>query len=528
MKTKLFFVAVITATCIGSLQKVNAQSWLLGGNTVSQDTSFGTKNLHSVKIITNNLERIHVDANGSIGIGTATPWSGGGAKIVQLSDPSFPQYLLQATKATANNKVWRMIARNSNVFQVQTLSDAFGTEQTALQVIRNGNSISNVTFPNGSIGIGTTTPWSGGGSRIVQVNDPNFPQYLLQATNATVDNKTWRMIARNSNVFQIQTLSDAFGTEQTALQVTRVANSISTVSFPNGNVGIGTSDPGSYQLRVTNPNNGLDIQNFPGGPDWELLTTGQASGGNLFLFSFGEFKGSFSSVDGVYSSISDERLKTNIKPMTAVLEKINQLKPSTYQFKNAKDKQEYNGFIAQEVMKIFPSLVSHNVEPKRNLDVYTLDYSGFGVIAIKAIQELSSQNDSLKESNQALNDKLNALSDKINQIENAMSQCCNSFSSNMQSMNQSVSKISDARLDQNIPNPFNNSSSISYYIPSGSQNAQLMITDASGKTLKTYSITQTGSGKQIISGSELTSGMYQYSLLIDGKLIDSKKMVLSK
>jgi hypothetical protein len=55
-----------------------------------------------------------------------------------------------------------------------------------------------------------------------------------------------------------------------------------------------------------------------------------------------------------------------------------------------------------------------------------------------------------------------------------------------------------------------------------------MITDASGKTLKTYSITQSGSGKQIISGSELTSGMYQYSLWVDGRLVDSKKMLLSK
>jgi hypothetical protein len=185
--------------------------------------------------------------------------------------------------------------------------------------------------------------------------------------------------------------------------------------------------------------------------------------------------------------------------------------------------------IAQDVLPLFPEIVyEHNGKNDAAKDILSLDYSAFGVIAIKAIQELSSQNDSLKQSNQALNDKLNALSDKINQIENAMSQCCTSFSSNMQSMNQSASKISDARLDQNIPNPFNNSSSISYYIPSGSHNAQLMITDASGKTLKVYSITQSGSGKQIISGSELTSGMYQYSLLIDGKTIDTKKMVLSK
>ena len=71
-----------------------------------------------------------------------------------------------------------------------------------------------------------------------------------------------------------------------------------------------------------------------------------------------------------------------------MLEKINQLKPSVYQFKNTTDKQEYNGFIAQDVLKIFPSLVLHTVNTERKLDVYTLNYSGFGVIAIKGIQEL--------------------------------------------------------------------------------------------------------------------------------------------
>jgi hypothetical protein len=54
------------------------------------------------------------------------------------------------------------------------------------------------------------------------------------------------------------------------------------------------------------------------------------------------------------------------------------------------------------------------------------------------------------------------------------------------------------------------------------------MTDISGNVLRTWSIAQSGSGKQIISGSELTGGMYQYSLLIDGKTIDTKKMVLSK
>lgn len=74
--------------------------------------------------------------------------------------------------------------------------------------------------------------------------------------------------------------------------------------------------------------------------------------------------------------------------MQKMLDKIDQLKPVSYQFKNSKDQQVYDGFIAQDVVKIFPSLVMHNLIEERHLDTYTLDYSGFGVIAMKGIQEL--------------------------------------------------------------------------------------------------------------------------------------------
>jgi hypothetical protein len=110
-----------------------------------------------------------------------------------------------------------------------------------------------------------------------------------------------------------------------------------------------------------------------------------------------------------------------------------------------------------------------------------------------------------------------------------MSKCCSSFSSSINSSNNvsSTTKNTEhAKLEQNVPNPFDGSCYISYYIPSGMHNAELLITDISGHTLKSYSLATSGYGKQTIYGSELISRMYRYSLVIDGKLIDTKKMVV--
>jgi hypothetical protein len=164
-----------------------------------------------------------------------------------------------------------------------------------------------------------------------------------------------------------------------------IANSNAAINItPAGEVGIGTTNPGGYALKVSHSTYGIAIERISTGSNWELFCS---SPGKLELYHDSSFRGAFNNTTGIYTALSDERVKTNIQPMHSMLDKILLLKPSTYQFKNGEDKIEYNGFIAQEVMKLFPSLVLHNVEPERNIDVYTMDYSGFGVLAIKGIQE---------------------------------------------------------------------------------------------------------------------------------------------
>ncbi len=85
-----------------------------------------------------------------------------------------------------------------------------------------------------------------------------------------------------------------------------------------------------------------------------------------------------------------------------------------------------------------------------------------------------------------------------------------------------------ASLVQNVPNPFRNTTTIKYTLPSKFTSAQIIITDKNGKQLKQLNISGYGNGTLRVDASTLSSGAYNYSLVIDGKIISTKQMVLAK
>ena len=56
----------------------------------------------------------------------------------------------------------------------------------------------------------------------------------------------------------------------------------------------------------------------------------------------------------------------------------------------------------------------------------------------------------------------------------------------------------------------------------------LNIYDMNGIQLKTIAINQKGNGSITINGSELRPGLFFYSLIADGKEIDTKRMILTE
>jgi hypothetical protein len=176
----------------------------------------------------------------------------------------------------------------------------------------------------------------------------------------------------------------------------------------DGKVGIGpfNLDDPTHELHLQHASTGgggatagLKIENEGSNNNWWAFYTTNSSG-ELELYYKGNIRGEFDPSDGEYRQRSDSRLKQSISPLPPALEKVLQLQPRTYFFKDdEKPNQPSLGFIAQEVEPLFPELVGYAGEEQ---DIMTLNYNDFGVLAIKAIQEQQQTIDNLLQRIEAL------------------------------------------------------------------------------------------------------------------------------
>lgn len=91
-----------------------------------------------------------------------------------------------------------------------------------------------------------------------------------------------------------------------------------------------------------------------------------------------------SPTDGSWNQLSDISLKHNIEPLNSVLEIVKKIELLKYNYKdNPEGNKKVIGVSANQVRELFPEIVS----AEQGESLLGIDYSKFGVIAIKAIQE---------------------------------------------------------------------------------------------------------------------------------------------
>lgn len=156
------------------------------------------------------------------------------------------------------------------------------------------------------------------------------------------------------------------------------------------------------------------------------------------------------------------------------------------------------GLIAQELQTIYPELIRADGN-----GYLSVNYVELIPILIRSIQELKTEVDALK-------------------IEKTAPSTRGDLTASSEQTGYPT------MLLQNNPNPFNENTTIECSIGSDVRSASLYIYDMTGKQIEMLPISVRGNTSITIEGHILEAGIYLYSLIADGQVIDTKRMVLTK
>src|ERR1017187_2118128 len=286
------------------------------------------------------------------------------------------------------------------------------------------------------------------------------------------------------------------------------------------------------------------------------------TGSNQVVLGNSSIANIYAQVTGI-TALSDNRFKKNIKEDVPGLEFIKLLRPVTYNYDikgvnthirgsipaasqlpgadsamgkalpkmhtlqpskedeagiAQKEKIQYTGLVAQEV-ETAANKVGYDFsglhKPQNDKDTYGLNYTDFVAPLIKSVQELSSSNDKLQKQNNDLENRLNQLEIKLESLVKG-------------GISSGSTILSSGKLEQNVPNPFNQTTLINYYVPETAGHAFIKVAGMNGNDIKTIQLNNIGSGQITLQTATLASGNYTYSLYVDGNLIDTKVMVLAR
>lgn len=347
---------------------------------------------------------------------------------------------------------------------------------------------SSVTLPermrltrDGNLGIGTSAPseqlHTTAGVRFGGLTTGGTPNNMV-VSDAT--GKLWLRAIPTSGI------SNACTTINFVPKVSTTGGNLSCSQiFDDGtSVGIGTSSGFAYTW----------VSGLTG-------TTPPPASGNVRLFVNGVTKAL------AYFATSDIRYKKDINSINNASDIISKLDGKTYFWKTDEYKEKdfstarQYGFIAQELEKVIPEAV-------------ITDENGYKSVNYDMVIPVLVQN--AKEQQKQINEQKELINELLAKTNNATG------------VNQLNNANEGFALDQNIPNPFSQETVIKYTLPQQTKTAVLNVYDLSGKQITSFPLNERGASSITVSSEKLAAGIYIYSVVADGKIMDSKRMVVAQ
>jgi len=244
----------------------------------------------------------------------------------------------------------------------------------------------------GFLGIGTTAP-----STPLHVYSAGTPNMLVDGSSTVGTWLSMRNTGGGTNWHIIATGSgNGEGAGKLAFNVGSAPGSVSAklmILDSAGRLGIGTTSPGS-PLDIVEVGNletaGLRLEGSSRTHFWNMFYDNSAA----LIFSFdnnyrnGVGYAYLTSTSYGLISVSDRRAKKDMQPMGECLDRVMELKPTSFRYKNASEDTPPNyGFIAQEIETVFPDVVLEKNGMK------TLAVNSLIAVNTKAIQDLKREKD---------------------------------------------------------------------------------------------------------------------------------------
>ena len=323
----------------------------------------------------NGADRIVIKDNGNLGMGTASP----NARLEITSN----------SPSSAEVQRWSYNVANPD-YSLRLRQDvSSGLVKHVFDVINNATTYSNnLVLTNGNVGIGTASPTTYSlAGRHLEVNDAGGGYAFIHSNTTSV--KSFFASNEPSGLAALFTFSNhplTFGTNNTErLRITS-----------GGNVGIGGVTNPSTRLYVAGSGNVVAITSSDNTLSLALgyqgTMHGYLGGFNSRLEAYANNGGYvFLNASSVWVPASDVKRKRNFEEYTLGIDGIMGLKPTLYNMDFQEDGDEKQvGLIAQEVKEFIPHAYEENDE------FIGLNYNAIIVTMVKAIQELKTEIDSLK------------------------------------------------------------------------------------------------------------------------------------